>query len=150
MKPDQSLQDFIQQQLAVVELPTAARDRLINELFSEINKKGIDGWAYLANCLFYAIARHYGEAAARSIFNGSGPPPKRLLSALRNAAVLDRLDAMKPTPNVSKLARELAEENKALPKQRQRGAGGTDVQVLEDHIRDLVKARKEHLAARKA
>ena len=139
----------IQKDLAALELPSTVRQRHINELFTEVSKDGLQGWAHLANCLFHGIARHYGEAAARSVFNGCGPIPKRLRTAIRNATVLERLNAMKPKPNVSRLARELAEENKTLPRQQQRGVGGIDPFVLEDHIRDLVKAWKEH-RARKA
>ncbi len=136
-------QDSIQEQLDGVELPSTVRQRRIDALFNEISKDGLNGWAHLANCLFFAIARHYGEAAARGVFKDSGPMPKRFRTALRNASLLDRLGAMKPKPNVAKLARVIAEENKKLPRERQRGAGGTDVLVLEDHIRDLVKAHKE-------
>jgi hypothetical protein len=135
MKPE-SLDDL--------ELPSTLRQRRINELFNEVRKDGIDGWAYLANCLFFAIARHHGEAMARRIFNESGPMPKRLRAALRNASVLGRFDKMK---NVAKLARELAEENKKLPKEQQRGAGGTDAIALSDHIRTLIKARKRWIKA---
>ena len=150
MKPQRlpNLMDAIQIALAQVESPTAVRDRLINELFGQTSTKGIQAWAHLANVLFFAIARHHGEPAARQIFKEAGPPPKRLLIALRNATLLDRLDGMKPRPNIAKLAKELAEENKELPKDRRRGAGGTNPSNLEDHIRDLVQARKQRPTTR--
>jgi hypothetical protein len=141
-----SLQDFIQKQLADLVDPNAARNAAINELFSNIiNKEGIQGLAYLANCLFFAIARHYGEAAARHIFKTSGPMPKELRTALRKAALLDRVDRMDRINmrNIAQLARDVAEENKALPRDQQRGAGGTDPRALEDFIRDLLETRKE-------
>jgi hypothetical protein len=119
-------------------------DVLRDHLFFAVSKHGLQGWAHLAACLFFAIARHHDEATARRIFSESGPPPKRLIAALRNATVLDRLDAMKPKPNIARLSRELAEENRELPKDKRRGAGGTDVLNLKDHIRDLVRARKAH------
>jgi hypothetical protein len=52
---------------------------------------------------------------------------------------------MLPKPNVAKLARELAEENKELPKDRRRGVGSTDARSLEGHIRDLEKAHKKRV-----
>ena len=102
-------------------------------------------WAYLANCLFFEISRQYGQDFARHIFKTSGPPPKRLIQALRNTSVLERLHRMRPKPNVAKLARELAEENKELPQDRRRGVGSTDALTLEGHIRDLEKAHKKHV-----
>jgi hypothetical protein len=144
-----SLQGFIQNQLRAVTAPNAARDALINDLFFETSKKGIQGWAYLANCLFFAIARHHGDDVARRIFDESGPMPKRLRTALRNATLLDRYDMMKPKPNVARLAREVAKENKGLPKEQQRGAGGTSPSNLEDFIRDLLDARKKSTRRRR-
>jgi hypothetical protein len=148
------LQDFIAHMgvdtLDNVEMPTAARDRMINELFAYTSKQGIQGWVYLANCLFFAISKHHGEQVARGIFKGSGPMPKKLRTALRNATVLDRLYRMKPKPNVAKLARELAKENKKLPKERHRGAGGINASTLEDHIRDLVEKNKKQAAKQEA
>lgn len=144
-----SFLDLIQEDLQVLELPTAARDNLINELFSLTRKNGIQGWRHLAGCLFLAIKRHHGDDAAERIFRNAGRMPRRLRTALRNATVLDRLAMMLPKPNVAKLARELAEENKTLPRAQQRGVGGIDVGNLEDHIRDLVTASKKHQARKK-
>jgi hypothetical protein len=131
-----SLQDRIQRGLEHAESPNAPTQRRINELFSEISGQGIRGWAYLADCLFFAITRHHGDAAARDIFDAAGPMPKRLRNALANATLLDRLARMKPKPNRKALARELAKE-----------AGRADdpgeVQRFYDHIRDLQKALKK-------
>jgi hypothetical protein len=135
------LSDFIRQELEAATDPNAARNAAINELFYETSKRGVQGWAYLANCLFFAIARHEGPDVARPIFNTSGPSPKRLLVALDNAALLERYDNMRPKPIVAKLAREVAEENKRLPRAQQRGAMGTDARALEDLIRDLLDKR---------
>lgn len=143
------LMDDIQRELERAESPNAPMQRRINELFSETHAHGLRGWAYLANCLFFAISRHHTPATARKIFNASGPAPKRLTTALRNATVLERFDRMKPKPNMARLARELAEENNRLPKERRRGSGGTDPGNLKDHIRDLRRARDKTVRANK-
>lgn len=127
----------------IPELTREDTEYLKDHLFFAVSKQGIPGWTYLANCLFFAIARHHGETTARRVFKECGPMPKRLRIAIRNATVLDRLDMMKPKPNVAQLARELAEENKALPRHQQRGVGGIDPVTLEGHIRDLVDRRNE-------
>jgi hypothetical protein len=128
-----SLMDQIQRQLERVESPGAERQRLIDELFSLVSKEGVQGWAYVANCLFFAIARHHGPEVAQSIFKQSGPIPKRLRNALANATVLDRL--MKPKLNKKALARELAKE-------AGRADDPDEVQRFYEHIRDLQKALK--------
>jgi hypothetical protein len=144
-EPLPSLHDRIQRDLEGAESPNAAVQQRINALFSEISGQGRRGWAYLANCLFFAIARHHGDAAARNVFDDAGPMPKRLRAALKNAALLERLGKMKPKPNKAQLAREVAKENKKrkLPKEQQRGADGTNASNLQSHIRDQVKAHKK-------
>jgi hypothetical protein len=92
-------------------------------------------------------AKQWGDYAARSIFATLGrPPTARQAQQFRNDQLLDRLENM-PEPNVSQLAREVAEENKLLPRDQQRGAGGTDERQLDQQIRRLVRSRKRNRSA---
>jgi hypothetical protein len=117
-----------------------------NELFDLTRKRGIQGWAHVANCLLYEIARQYDLPTARSIFKWAGPmTTKRMQTQFNNACVLQRLAEMRPRPNIAKLARELAKENENLPKEQQRGAGSINPVVLEDHIRHLAKIGRDRL-----
>jgi hypothetical protein len=125
-----------------------------NELFLLTSKRGIQGWAHIATCLLYEIARHYDLSTARSIFDWAGPmTTKQMQTQFTNVCLLERLARMQPKPNVAKLARELAEENKKLPKAQrrklpkaqQRGAGSTDPAAQEDHIRHLAKIGRDKL-----
>lgn len=137
----ESLMEKIQCQLEKDAARLNEPQRRIGELFSEINKRnGLQGLAHLANCLFFAISRLHDATTARQIFHHSGRVPKRLTAALRNAGLLDELYAMKPEPNIAKFARERAKRNEKLPKEQQRGAGGTKASNLEDHIRDVITA----------
>jgi hypothetical protein len=96
-----------------------------------------------ASFLFQEIEVELGRPAARRIFAKFGTPPSaRKLAMLKNFSLLDRLDMMKPKPNVKKLARELAEENKELPTEQRRGPGSTNPETLERHIRTLLAERK--------
>jgi hypothetical protein len=127
-----------------VECPPEVRDRfydLTDELLLLAGKLGIEHWEMLAGRLFLAIARHRGMATARRIFVETGPMPPQMRTRVENEGLLDRLARMRPKPNIRKLAKTVAEENKELvPEERQRGAGSTDWVRLEGHIRDLVKA----------
>lgn len=100
--------------------------------------------AYL---IFSEIKTRHGLAEARRIFRLWGPDPSpRRVAQVGNLGLLDRLDMMKPGPNVQRLARELAVENKALPRAKQRGAGGTDPMRLERQIRRQVLLRKQRIS----
>jgi hypothetical protein len=140
--------DKIQEQLAIAARndPRNKLQQQINELFFEVSKRGLQGWAYLANSLFYAIIKHESPAAARGIFDTSGPPPKALKTAIKNSMLLERLHRMKPKPNMKQLARALVEENKKLPRRMQRGAGGIDEDNMFDHIRRLEEGYKRRHA----
>lgn len=54
---------------------------------------------------------------------------------------------MKGGPRPLRLAKQLAAENRLLPRAEQRGAGSIDVMALEKQIRTLVKKRERDLAA---
>jgi hypothetical protein len=139
---------------------TTEEQRLFNlreEVFFLTSKQGIQGWAHLANCLLHAIARHYDLSTARNIFDWAGPMTRaRMQTQFANIRVLLRLGDMQPEPNIAKLARDLAKENKKipeaerrkLPKALQRGAGSTDPVALEDHIRHLVTIGLDELQHR--
>lgn len=71
------------------------------------------------------------------------------MATIRNHGLLDCYDWMKPKPVVLRLAKQIAEENKLLPRSEQRGAGSTDVHSLEKLIRTLVEQREKALKARK-
>jgi hypothetical protein len=90
------------------------------------------------------ITRAHSIREARRIFYRFGAPPSaERLRQISNYGLLDRLDFMRPRPVIQRLARELAEENKRLPRAQQRGAGGTEVLALEKHIRRQVKLREK-------
>lgn len=115
-----------------------------------------DGAAYkAAYYLFSELDERVGINRARWLFRHFGrPPSQRRLNEIKNYALLDRLDGMKdkktglPSPNILKLANELAKANQTLPVSERRSAGSTDVHALEKHIRDIVKKRKRGLEKR--
>ena len=107
----------------------------------------ITGAKHLAHLLFMIIREHHNDRTARRIFAIWGTPPTdSRRKEIANLALLDRYDMMK-RPNVRQLARELAEENKALPRNKQRGAGSIVPADLEQQIR---RVRRERAAAIKA
>jgi hypothetical protein len=113
---------------------------------SDLYVEGVDsirGAEYAAYKLFRKIEEHHGRAGARRIFALWGSPPSaKKLRWIKNAALLDRLDMMKPEPNVQRLARELAEENKTLPREERHGPRGSINPVtLDKYIRRLCDKR---------
>jgi hypothetical protein len=102
------------------------------------------GCQHMALRLFSLINEHHGETEARRIFAmwGTLPTPTRMRQ-IRNEGLLTRYDMMKPKPNVQRLAREVAEENRSLPQKDRKGAGGTTVHALDRLIRRLVRERKK-------
>jgi hypothetical protein len=64
---------------------------------------------------------HQPSASRRATSIWSG---LRRLGYIKNQALLDRLEMMKPGPNVQRLAQELAEQNKALPREQRHGPRG--------------------------
>jgi hypothetical protein len=70
------------------------------------------------------------------------PASKKELTELRDWELLERFDAM-PKPNISQFACALAEENKKLPREQQRGVGGVSPVALDRYIRRLLHHRQE-------
>lgn len=103
-----------------------------------------------AYTLFKEITDRHGVAQAQRIFMKFGQPPtQRKRAKIKNYGLLDRYDLMKP-PNATKLARELAAENKKLPRTERRGSGSTNPTTLLRHLRRLIRERKNSLKAGKA
>jgi hypothetical protein len=108
--------------------------------------ESVYGCEYLAYLLFMTIRAQHGDRIARRIFAKWGTPPTaNQLNRIANMGLLDRLDMMEPKPNVQRLARELAKENKLLPRSKQRGAGTTNPITLEKHIRRVRDLRIAHM-----
>jgi hypothetical protein len=108
-----------------------------------------DDWRRVLVTVFLEIRKRYGEREARRLFSfwGNPPTPARLRK-IANLGLLDRYDMMRE-PNVQQLARELAEQNKQLPRSEQRGAGTPNPIALEKQIRRLLDERKRRMAADK-
>jgi hypothetical protein len=110
----------------------------------EEGAESVKGCEHLAYQLFLLIREHHGNAEARRIFAMWGnPPTAKRLALIQNIGLLDR--HRMPKPNIQKLARQLAKENKALPRAKQRGAGSTDPITLEKQIRRVRDFRKAHM-----
>jgi hypothetical protein len=109
----------------------------------------IDGCKFMAHLLFMLIREHHGEQCARRIFAMWGKPPSpRQRRRNANFGLLIEFDMMQG-PNVQQLARKLAEENKALPRGQQNGAGCTDPVELAQQIRRQIRTRKKAMARHK-
>jgi len=108
--------------------------------------ESVFGCNHIAQQLFALITARHGEQIARRIFAKWGTSPsKRRVQHVENMGLLDRLDRMKPGPNVQQLARQIAEENKKLPKSQRRGAGGINPKALEKQITRVRDLRTEHM-----
>ena len=105
---------------------------------AEFNKS----W-FAAAKLFQEMEKEIGLADARRIFKEiAGPPTPKQRAGWKNLELITRYDCM-ARPNVAQLARELAEENRNLPRERRHGpTGSTNSAVLEKHIRRLLATRK--------
>jgi hypothetical protein len=95
-------------------------------------------------------AKYHGAKVARDLMGivtmPTKPPTKKQAKQLRDARVLQRLDAMKPEPQPYKLARLLAKENKSLPMADRWGTGTTMEPAMEKYIERLLKAHKAQQA----
>jgi hypothetical protein len=110
--------------------------------------ESVTGAKHMAYLLFMVIREHHGDAAARAVFALWGTTPSAArLHQIANIGLLDRLDMMKPKPNVQRLAWQLAKENKAIPRSKQRGAGSTNPTALEKQIRRQVRERDDAMKA---
>jgi hypothetical protein len=97
-----------------------------------------------------------GRQRARYAFwQSCKPMTKTDVNNRENYAVLDRFDRGvwdnktregRPISYLG-LAKILAEENKALPREQRKGPGGVEVTALAKHIENLVKRRERELAA---
>ena len=97
--------------------------------------------------LFWRIEHQHGEAYARKLFAQRGRTPTKADGKERRKwEILDQLDQMHPL-NVRQFAKDLAEENRKLPKLARKGLGGIDPNTLEALIREV---RRERTAKQKA
>jgi hypothetical protein len=88
--------------------------------------------------LFLEIRESIGDAKARWVFAQWGTPPStRRLNNIESMAIIDRLDMMKPEPNLKELARQIAQETIANPTQ-------TEIDTIERYIQRLNAKRKQN------
>jgi hypothetical protein len=88
------------------------------------------------------ILKHHGSNMSRIFAQYTKPSTKREATELRDWELLARFDAL-PKPNISQFANALAEENKALARAEQRGAGGVNPVALDRYIRRLLRDRRD-------
>jgi hypothetical protein len=112
------------------------------------NREGFDtvaGCEYAAHLVFCEISERHGEAEARRIFAEYMEPSDERKAELKNKWLLWVVDIMRsdklhadgsktPGLGIQEIARQLAEHNKTLPREEQRGPGGTDPFNLVRHI----------------
>jgi hypothetical protein len=132
--------------MPIYTLSDFARELLCREADPLNGIEDIGGCQYIASLLFGLVERRHGRGWACRIFLTLGSPPgARRLRKFKNWALLDRLDLMKPTPNIQRLARELAEENRILPHNDRWGpTGTTDWVQLDQQIRRACRDRSKH------
>ena len=106
---------------------------------AEFNKS----W-FAAAKLFQEMEKEIGLADARRIFKEiAGPPTPKQRAGWKNMELIMRYDSM-AQPNVQRLARKLAEENRNLPRELRHGpTGSTNWKVLDKHIRRLNAHRRK-------
>jgi len=98
------------------------------------------GFAVRIRDLFEEGAKYHGRKVAQGYLRIFGAPPtKAQTRQMRDLRVIDRLLAMNP-PQPYKLARELAEKNKTLPKVERWGTGTTNVRAMEKYVERLWKS----------
>ena len=103
-----------------------------------------DKYFFAAAKIFHEAQVEIGLADARRIFKEVGTPPTpKQRAGWKNMELLMLYDCMMPRSNVQRLARELADKNKTLPKGERYGpTGSTDPLILDRHIRRLISKRK--------
>jgi hypothetical protein len=107
--------------------------------------KSVNGCSSVAGTLFSIISHHHGQETARRMFSMWGTAPaRRDQQKIERYGLLMRYDQMNP-PNVQRLVREVAEENKVRPRLEQRGAGNTSFKSLEVLLRRELKKRDERI-----
>jgi hypothetical protein len=102
-----------------------------------------DKWWFAAAKLFHEVQTEIGLGDARRIFKEiAGPPTKKQNAGWKNMELLSRYDCM-ARPSVRGLARELAEQNRNLPREQRHGpTGSTDPAMLDKQIRRLLAKRR--------
>jgi hypothetical protein len=102
-----------------------------------------DNCWFAAAKLFHEIKTEIGQEDARRIFKEiAGPPTKKQRAGWKNMELVTRYDCME-RPSVRRLARELAEENRNLPREQRHGpTGSTEPAILDKHIRRLLANRR--------
>jgi hypothetical protein len=102
-----------------------------------------DKWWWTTVELFQGIQKEIGLEDARRIFKEiAGPSTPKQKAGWKNAELVARFVCM-AEPNVQRLARDLAEENRNLPRELRHGpTGSTNPAVLEKQIRRLLAKRK--------
>jgi hypothetical protein len=101
-----------------------------------------DKWFFAASKLFHEISTGLGEADARRIFKEiAGPPTPKQRAGWKNMELVARYDCM-AQPDVPRLARELAAENRNLPRELRHGpTGSTEPAILDKQIRRVLARR---------
>ena len=109
-----------------------------------------DNWWWAAAKLFQEMEKEIGLADARRIFKEiAGPPTPKQRAGWKNMELVMRYDCMMTRPSVKRLARELAEENRNLPRELRHGpTGSTNPKVLDKHIRRLLAKRASKRASK--
>jgi hypothetical protein len=109
-----------------------------------------DNWWWAATKLFQEMEKEIGLANARRIFKEiAGPATAKQRKGWKNMELVMRYDCMMPRPSVKRLARELAEENRNLPRELRHGpTGSTNPKVLDKQIRRLLKKRASKRASK--
>jgi hypothetical protein len=88
------------------------------------------------------MLKHHGGDTFRIFRQYAKPATKKELTELRDWELLARFDAL-PKPNITQFACAVAEENKRLPRQEQRGSGGVNPVALDKYIRRLLRGRQD-------
>jgi hypothetical protein len=118
------------------------------ELLANPTPDTLLGAEILASDLFAMICKYHGELHARRIFAETAKGiTKADILRMNKFTILERYDAMTPAPNVGRLARELEEEGKRLPPERQiTPRPGASRDTIERYIFALLAERKEAIA----
>src|SRR5262245_46176331 len=110
---------------------------------------------YLANLLFGLLKYGCGEGTARQIFMKQGrPPERREKQEIENWLLLHMHDVQQENAEtagkkfyVMQFVKDYAVANKRRPLDEKRGAGGTDAGTLYQHLRTLLRERREAAVA---
>ena len=108
-----------------------------------------DNWWFAAAKLFHEIKTEIGLEDARRIFKEiAGPPTPKQRAGWKNMELVMRYDCM-AQPDVPRLARELAAENRNLPRELRHGpTGSTEPAILDKQIRRLLARRASKRASK--